>query len=199
MAGRVVDLFTSTDPLPAEIAIDTNVIVERLASTLGATPHPVQGPLAHAFFGRLAASDAIGIVTPAVFAELLHIIVKQGYREELQQYPAQLVQRFGPLGSWLDLYKRDPAILQRLRPRLAALPMLFAANRLVFLDHADLAVSGAPFQLETELVEVMCDYGLDSSDALVLLEARRVPVTAIATFDPDLRRAAADVAVYTWG
>lgn len=44
----------------------------------------------------------------------------------------------------------------------------------------------------------MTAYALDSSDAAILVEARRAGVADVATLDADLRRAAADFTIHTW-
>ena len=41
-------------------------------------------------------------------------------------------------------------------------------------------------------------YGVDTNDAVIRLEARRAGISAVATLDPDMRRAAADFDIYTW-
>jgi predicted nucleic acid-binding protein len=49
-----------------------------------------------------------------------------------------------------------------------------------------------------ELVEFVGAYGLDSSDAAILVEARRYGLTDIVTLDADMQRAQADFTIYTW-
>ena len=51
---------------------------------------------------------------------------------------------------------------------------------------------------DEELVHLVGTYGLDSGDAVILMEAQRYGVTDIVTLDKDLRRAQADFTVYTW-
>lgn len=49
-----------------------------------------------------------------------------------------------------------------------------------------------------ELIDRMTDYGLDSSDTLMLMEARRLGIDGIVSMDTDMQRALADFDVYTW-
>lgn len=52
--------------------------------------------------------------------------------------------------------------------------------------------------LYAELVHLVGKYGLDSNDAVILMEAQRCGVADIVTVDRDLLRAPADFTIYTW-
>lgn len=71
-------------------------------------------------------------------------------------------------------------------------------NNLVLLQPADLGDIPSGRTLDDELVRTMERYELDSNDAAILLEAQRAGITAVASSDPDFRRAQIDFDVYTW-
>lgn len=198
MAGSVVDLTDPAIPLPDLIVVDTNIIVERFGTSFGYQPHLAYGPRVHDFFQRLSRSNATGIVTPAMYVELAHVLVKFWYRSLLGRNKAAMTQQFGPLSSWKELYKRDPGILQGMRSDFSLLSQQMAANGIRSVDSKELnpVPSGNPS--DQELVEIMCRYGLDSTDAMILSDAERIPVLEIATLDADLLRAQADFTIYTW-
>jgi len=49
-----------------------------------------------------------------------------------------------------------------------------------------------------ELIRLVGRYGLDTNDALILMEASRLGISAIVTMDRDMRRALPDFDIYTW-
>ena len=57
---------------------------------------------------------------------------------------------------------------------------------------------GSTIAYQEELIERMVRYGLDTSDTLIVMEARRFGVDSIVTMDSDLRRALINVDIYTW-
>jgi predicted nucleic acid-binding protein len=198
MAGSVVDLSDPLVRLPSPIVIDTNIIVERFAGQFGYRPHHINGPRALDFFRRLAQVNATGFVTKAVYVEIAHVLVRLRYQSELRSNRTALTQQFGPLSSWVDLYKRDPSILIGMRSQFARLLPLLIANGIQFLDLNELNPIPSGNRSDQELIEIMCRYGLDSTDAMILSEAGRVPVLEIATLDADMLRAQADFTIYTW-
>lgn len=85
-----------------------------------------------------------------------------------------------------------------MRPDLARLSRLLAANRLFLFDSDRFLPIASGRTHDEELIHVMCEYGLDSGDAQFLIEAQRAPVLDIATLDADLLRAPRDFTIYTW-
>ena len=203
MPGSVVDLLVAGSGFPDPIVVDTNLIVEHLVvpyiPILPASPVTVSAQRAGAFFRALTAGNGTGIVTPVVFAEFVRAAVKIKYRQERLRIGPGNQNRYGrPIKDWLALYKQDEAILRAFLPDLEQLRRLLIANGLLFLAPEDLGpiVSGRTF--DEELVHLVGTYGLDSGDALILMEARRYGVTDIVSLDPDLQRAQADFDIHTW-
>lgn len=136
---------------------------------------------------------------PTSFTELAHIVVRARYLDELPARRALAqMQQIRPPSGWIELYKQDPSILGFLLPDFQRLRRLLTANRFLVLDPDDLGPSPIGRRFDDELVHTMTAYALDSSDAAILVEARRAGVADVATLDADLRRAAADFTIHTW-
>ncbi len=88
--------------------------------------------------------------------------------------------------------------MQSFGPDLENVRQLFVANSLLFIlpEHLGPIASGRRF--DDELVHLVHTYGLDSNDALILMEAQRFGVSDIATLDADMRRASTNFNLYTW-
>lgn len=203
MPGSVVDLSVAGSAFPNPIVVDTNLIVEYLVAPyipiLPVSPVRANAQRAVGFFRTLFETNGTGIVTPIAFTELVHAAVKARYNQErLRLGPSASGTSGRPIRDWLALYKQDETILQAFLPDLEELRRSLVASGLLFLAPDDLApiVSGRSF--DEELVYLVGTYGLDSSDALLLMEAQRCGVRDIVTLDADLQRARMDFTIYTW-
>lgn len=203
MPGSVIDLSRPGYTIPDPIVVDTNLIVERLIVPLaGTTSSPqvtVNAHRANQFFLSLLATNRTGIVTSTVLNELLHVAIRTKYQEERRRLGSRSRQPFGrTINSWRDLYKADATILQALLPNLAQLSHLLTTNGLLFLPPDVLGPITSGRAYDEELIHLVGTYGLDSNDALILMEAQRAGVRDVITLDADLRRAQADFNIYTW-
>jgi predicted nucleic acid-binding protein len=198
LAGSLVDLTDPMITLPSLVVVDANVIVERLSASFGNQAHHLNGPRARNFFSRLATDGSTGIVTPSIQVELAHLLVKFTYRTHLQRNRSALTRQFGPLSSWVDLYKHDRSILRGMGAVFEQLTRLLTASGLYLLDPSELDPLPAHEPLHVALPNVMCRHGLDSTDAMILIEARRASIAAIATFDGDLIQARTEYDIHTW-
>lgn len=203
MIGRFIDLSQSAVRIPDIVVVDTNLVVERLLASwfgeMATTPLSTAARRAITFFRLLNAQGGTGIVPPAVFTEVVHVVIKFWYRQERLRLDAARRQAYGrPIRDWHNLYKADPTILQAFRPDLGLLQALLTANGLRLLAPTDLGSIASGRTFHDELIHLVGTYGLDSSDALILMEAQRFGVTDIVTLDADMRRAQADFTVYTW-
>jgi predicted nucleic acid-binding protein len=203
MAGSVVDLSVVGPVFPDPIVVDTNLIVEYFIvpfiPILPASPIRVNAQRADLFFRTLIANNGTGIVTPVAFTEFVHAAVKFRYNQaRLQLGPAARGAPGRPITDWVALYKQDETILQTFLPDLDQLCRLLIANGLLFLSPEELGPIGSGRSFAEELVNLVGTYGLDSNDALLMMEARRYGVTDVISLDADLQRAQADFNIYTW-
>jgi predicted nucleic acid-binding protein len=203
MTGSIVDLSAQQASIPDPIVVDSNLLVERfLVPFVGVLPTSstgIRAQRASQFFNELVARNGIGITTPTCFTEFVHVAIKFLYRQERLRLGARIRQAYDqPIRDWLDLYKADSAILKRFLPRLEYLRQLLIASGLSFITPAQLGSIPSGRSFDEELIHLVGTYGLDSNDALILMEAQRYGVTDIITLDTDLQRAQADFNIYTW-
>lgn len=200
--GRVVDLSISGNQIPNQIIVDTNLLVEwMIVPFLGALPqHSVANAQRTAqFFKDLTTNNGIGLVTPTVFNEFVHIAIQFKYSHEWLQRqspaPARTNRQFIP---WKALYKQDPTILQGFSSDLEMMRTLLTAGGLVFLSPDQYGPIPSGRSHDEELVHLTGRFGLDSNDASILLEALRYGYTDLITLDADMQRAQSDFTIYTW-
>lgn len=204
MAGNVHDLSRAASPLPRRLAVDSSIVIDWLLTVTRFTSQPPPPTLAQhqasRFVDRIVAERATGLVTPMSLNEVFHFVLKSRYRAELPNYRPDLIARYPNVRrhSWEHLFKARSDLIRQFAPGLDRVRHLMLGNRLLVLqpDHLGDIPSGRA--LDDELVRTMERYGLDSNDAAILIEARRAGVSAIASSDPDLRRARLDFDVYTW-
>jgi predicted nucleic acid-binding protein len=199
MPGSVVDLSQPGASIPAVAIVDTNVIVEYLLATF---LDPTAIPAAHVtqFFNDLFAINGRGIVTPTAFTEFVHVLVRARYRHEYGRMTPvdRNIKYASPVRGWRDLYKQDPTILQSFLSDLERFRRLLIANRLLLVSPDKLGPIASGRRHDEELVHLVGAYGLDSSDAAILMEAQQLGVTDVVSLDADMQRARADFTIYTW-
>lgn len=206
MAGSILDLAFPGILLPLTIIVDSNLIVARFLRSYYHTPHHLEAERAAQFFRLLGSTNCVGLVTSTVANEVFHLALKARYRFELPKYQAALSAYAPPQPgrqrtrkfAWLDLYKLTPTIAQDLEDDLLALRRRLLETGLLFVQPNDLAPLPLDRTIEEETISLITRYGLDSNDAAILSDARRLRVPAIATLDRDLQRAQADFDIYTW-
>jgi len=203
MARSLVDLSVGGTSFPDPIVVDTNLIVDYIVvpfiTTIAPPPTTVNAQRADQFFRALIAGNGTGVVTPTAFAEFVHAAVKVKYSQERLRLGSGARQTYGrPVPNWLSLYKQDATILQAFLPDLDQLRRLLVANGLLLLAPTDLGPIPSGRTYDEELIHLVGTYGLDSNDALILMEAQRFGLTDIISLDTDLRRARADFTIYTW-
>ena len=201
MAGRVVDLSGGDVAFPSPIVVDSNLLVDYVVVPFVSTPAPttLNAQRARRFFRALIAGNGTGVITPTAFAETIHAAVKLRYNQvRLRLGPGARIVNGRPVTNWLSLYKADPTILQALRPDLIQLRHLLIANGLLLLTPDDLGPIASGRSYDEELIHLVTAYGLDSNDALILMEAHRFGLTDVVSLDADFQRAQADFTIYTW-
>jgi predicted nucleic acid-binding protein len=200
MSGKLVDLSHPEAEIPDLIAIDTNVVIAYLQQTFP-RQDPQQIARATAFFANVHANDLTCVVTPTVFSEIVHAAVKEAYRQLIPGNRAALREQHGvPINSWMDLIKVDPTPLQGLRQNLTMIRHALIGNDITVAGQEDLDFVAYPPQhhFSDELIDRMVRYGMDSSDAVITMEASRLGIGAIVSMDRDMQRALPDFDIYSW-
>lgn len=203
MPGNVVDLSVGRPRFPDIVVVDTNPIVEYvLVPSIGErTPAPVAiaSEPASAFFEAVYAHNGTGIVAPTTLVEFVHTAVRDRCKQErlrLRSKGRPSGER--PIGDWLALSKQDETVLRAFLPHLEQPRRLSIANGLLLVAPDCLGPIPSGRACDEEPVRHLGTYGLDSGDAVILMEARRYGVADIVALDKDLRRARADFTVFTW-
>jgi predicted nucleic acid-binding protein len=93
--------------------------------------------------------------------------------------------------NWLATYKCQPELLKVGFPELAEFKEILATIPLTPVQPEDLVTSAGAEPLEERLRYFITAYYLLPQDALILTEAERLGVLAVATLDQDWRRAVA--------
>ena len=203
MPGNVRDLSTPDLALPAILVLDSSIVINWLTAVgwrVASVPTSPQQIGAARLVAHLAGSKRIGLVTPTALNEIFHFVLKTGFRAALPHHQADLIARYPRVRrhEWYHLFKARCDLIVPIVADLDQTRRLMLGNRLLVLQPEDLGPIPSGRPLEDELVRTMERYELDSSDAAILIEARRAGITDIATADPDLRRAGLDFDVYTW-
>ncbi|MGH2535747.1 MAG: hypothetical protein ACRDJW_26140 [Thermomicrobiales bacterium] len=199
MPGQLDDLSRPGALLPDPIIVDSNVVVTYLAAA-SSGQNRTELVRAQALFHTIRNTRQQAILTPTAYSEVIHADIKLTYQRERAAHLSSLTAHYGRTGgfSWLDLYKLDPSILRRRAVDFERLRLRLIASNLVLLSPEDLGPIPSGRRYDEELLDLVCRYGLDMSDATIQMEAVRVGVFEIVSFDRDMRRALADFDVYAW-
>lgn len=92
--------------------------------------------------------------------------------------------------NWLVMYKRRPELLRAAFPEMVEFRRILDAIPLTPVQPEDLVTAATSVPLEERLHYFITTYSLLPQDALILAEAERLGVTAVATLDQDWRRVA---------
>ena len=176
--------------LPSQLAIDSSLLLAlRPADD---NPHRAE---AQAFIGRLrpkimALELVVWLVMP-VLQECCRILLTNHLRRAWQAMPPA-----SRPPNWLAAYKQAPTLIQSGLADLAHFDALLAAIPVTVARWQDGVTSAHPLALDERLRYFIARYQLLPQDALILAEAERIGVTAVATLDADWRRAI-DFDIYT--
>lgn len=176
------DLSDPTIPLPSQLVVDTSLL---LALRPGDdNPHAMA---VQAFVRRLgeriAAYELVAWLSLTVLQECYHIILANGLRRAWEGMdPANRPP------NWLKAYKDQPALLETCLPDLIRFCELLAAIPLTPVQPEDLVTQAAAGPLEERMRHFIISHHLLAQDALILAEAERLGVSAVATLDRDWQR-----------
>lgn len=202
MPGSVHNLAIPGTVLPAEMIVDTNLIVTRFLAPFLSAASPtaaLQSQRAQWFFGEVASGRTIGFVTPRVLDEVLHVQIKAMFANDVPNFQADLQRQWPTVRrhTWSHLFKIRPQNLRQYAQDLTATVNDLVNFNLYLLQPWDLdALAGIAW--EEELVRRIKRYQTDTADTSILLEAERVGVMNVATLDKDYRNAHRDFHIYTW-
>jgi predicted nucleic acid-binding protein len=178
------DLADSTTPLPGQVVLDSSLL---LALRKG-DDNP-NARAAHQFIRRLgqqiAQYQAVAWLLIPVLQECYHVILSRSLRRSWES--------MGPENrrpNWLAAYKRQPELIAAGFDNLTRFDDILAAIPLTPAQPNDLLVTLDSQSLEDRMRHFITAYYLLPQDALILAEAERLGVTAIATLDSDWRRVA---------
>ena len=200
MAGRVIDLSQEDITWPDPIIVDSNLVIANFQHFFPSQDHHFVDR-ATTFFRRLLTNGQQGVLTPTAYGEVLHIAVKKVYEQIYRGNRDTLRQQYGvQIDGWQDLYKSDPTPLRELAQNLYELRKSILAYNVVIIEPDDLGISprSSSEQSTDRLIQRMVRYGLDSSDAMITLEASRLGIEAIVSMDRDMLRAVVDFDIYIW-
>lgn len=204
MPGRLIDLSSSLSELPERLIVDANIIewLRFVLSPFSIEPQPArtlaQSRASH-FIANLRRRRVVGLVTSTGFDEVCHALLKARFRQALPDYQPDLSARFPNVRrhDWHHLYKARGDLVSLFVSDLHKARDLMRSNGLFVLQPDDLSPIASGRTWDEELIWTIDRYQLDSSDAAILVDARRAGVASIASTDPDLRRAQLDFDVYT--
>lgn len=173
------DLSDPRIPLPSQLVVDTSLL---LALRPGDdNPHAAA---AQAFVRRLseriAAYELVAWLPLPVLQECYHIILANGLRRIWESMDSSTRP-----SNWLKAYKDQPALLKTCFPDLIRFRELLAAIPLTPVQPEDLVTPAALGSLEERMRHFITAYHLLAQDALILAEAERLGVSAVATLDRD--------------
>lgn len=178
----ILDLAKEAVPLPMQLVLDTSLL---LACREG-DDNPFS-QAAQKFIRRLGERIAeyqmvVWLLCP-VLQECYHIILSQSLRRSWAALPSN---KRPP--NWLAAYKHQPDLLTAGFADMADFDDILAAIPLTPAQPEDLKASANTYPLEERIRHFITAYYLLPQDALILAEAERLGVTAVATLDRDWHR-----------
>lgn len=175
------DLADPATPLPGQVVLDSSLL---LALRKG-DDNP-NAWAAHQFIRRLgqqiAQYQTVAWLLIPVLQECYHVILSRSLRRSWESMAPE-----NRLPNWLAAYKRQPELIAAGFDNLTSFGDILAAIPLTPAQPNDLLVTPNTQSLEDRMRHFITAYYLLPQDALILAEAERLGVTAIATLDSDWR------------
>lgn len=176
------DLADPALPLPPQLVLDSSLLL-----TLRPGDDNPNVAAARAFIRRLrpqiAALQVVAWVPMPVLQECFHVILANRLR---RTWEALALPARPP--NWLMMYKRQPELLKAGLSELAEFMEILVTIPLTLAQPEDLVSSSSVAPLEERLHYFISAYCLLPQDAMILTEAERLGVTAVATLDSDWHR-----------
>lgn len=186
----IYDLTDSNIPLPAQIVIDTSILL-----ALRPDDDNPRADAARDFISRVsqrvAMYEMIAWLPLPVLQECYHVLLANDIRRKWEAMP--VISR---PANWLKALKDNPSLLAMGIPELNRFRQLLAAIPLTTLRMDDFIYSDGMDRLEEKMRIYIESYYLMPQDALILSHAEGLGVSAVATLDKDWERAT-DFDIYT--
>ena len=176
------DLADPATPLPSQLVLDTSLLL----ACRGGDDNP-HATAAKEFVGRLSRH----IIGYQMIAWLLIPVLQESYHIILSHSLRRSWERLSPESrrpNWLAAYKYQPDLLAAGFADMARFDEILAAIPLTPAQPDDLAALPGTHSLEERIRYFITTYYLLPQDALILAEAERLGVTAVATLDSDWHR-----------
>lgn len=150
MSGRIRDIATLSGSLPTHIVIDANLVVARFLATVVPSV-PIAAVRAEQLFTLLRKNGTTAVLTPMVFTEVVHLVIKAMFQGRVPFHQDELATRFVTRRryGWQHLYKVRSDFLEQFMPEIECLQRLLRFNRVLVFPPPD-GIQG----IETETFDV---------------------------------------------
>lgn len=176
------NLADPATPLPGQLVLDSSLL---LALRTG-DDNP-KASVAHRFVrslgAQIAAHQTVAWLVMPVLQECYHVILSRSLRRSWEAMPPE--SRFP---NWLAAYKHRPELLAAGFADLRSFDEILAAIPLTPVRPRDLDTTYVSQPLDDRIRHFITACCLLPQDALILAEAERLGVMAVATLDGDWRR-----------
>jgi len=176
--------------LPHQLALDSSLLL-----ALRSGDDNPKAAAAHDFIRRLgqqiADRETVAWLLMPVLQECYHVVLSRSLRRTWDS----LAPATRP-PNWLAAYKQRPELLATGFADLASFDEILAAIPVTPVQREDMDAARLALPLEERIRHFITVYYLLPQDALILAEAERLGVRAIATLDSDWRRVT-EFAIYT--
>jgi predicted nucleic acid-binding protein len=199
MPGSVHDLALPNTKHPGEVVVDTNLVIARFLGPTLQNTSPQAAHNATWFFNQVALGTTVAFVPPTALEEFLHKLILGKFAADVPNFQQILRAKFPNKRNhnWRDLQKARPQLLRRYAQDLSAVVTQMVIFGLFMVQPWEInELVGTTW--EDELVRRIKRYQTDVNDTHILLDAERMGISNVVTFDSDLRRARKDFVIYTW-
>ncbi|MBX3000283.1 MAG: PIN domain-containing protein [Caldilineaceae bacterium] len=186
-------LYDLADPetlLPAQLVLDTSLLLACRTGDDNPNATATQNFVAR-LGQQIAAYQTIAWLLTPVIQECYHIILSRALRRAWEN---QQPQSRPP--NWLAAYKHEPHLLATGFAEMIEFDEILASIPLTPAQPSDLTSAATPHPLDERMRHFITTYHLLPQDALILAEAEKLGVSAMATLDRDWQRVA-EFDIYT--
>jgi predicted nucleic acid-binding protein len=181
-------LYDLADPaltLPPQLVLDSSLLLALRPGDDNPNALTVQG-FVRRLRQQIAAYQMVAWLPRPVLQECYHVILANSLRRAWAA-----IDPVARPPNWLVMYKREPKLLEVGFVALAEFEEILSTIPLTLAQPEDLVISVDAKPLEERLRYFITAYYLLPQDAMILSEAERLGVMAVATLDLDWRRATA--------